>query len=127
MAHDSSFAGMLHLINRRVYANCFGRAWECLVEASLSNISTEAVNCFEARSSVDGKRVRSNADICSILDMCAVESKMAATLVGVVGKVEVGEFGKERARIFCERMESQAVENNCEDLDGGQLGTHDTV
>jgi hypothetical protein len=111
MAHNSSLARMLHLVNRRVHADCFGSAWECLIEASLSNIRAKTVDSFEACGSVDGKRVRSDADICSVLDMCTMKRKMAATLVGVVGEVEVGEFGKKRARVFCERMECQAVEN----------------
>lgn len=42
---------------------------------------------------------------------------MPATLVCVVREIDVGDFGEERTWVFCERVECETVENDCEDLE----------
>lgn len=53
MAHDSSLAGMLCLINSRVHADSFRRAREGFVKARLSHITSEAIDSLQAGSCVD--------------------------------------------------------------------------
>jgi hypothetical protein len=118
VAHDSSLARMLRLVNGRVYADCFGRAWECFVEAPLSYVGTETVNCLQTSRCVDGKQVGAKAYIWPILDMCAVQRKMAATFVRIVGEIDVCDLCKKRAGVFREWMESQSIDNDCKNLHG---------
>jgi hypothetical protein len=116
VAHDSSLARMLHLVDCRVYADRCWRAGESFVEASLADIRAEAVDSLQSGRCVDGKQVWSETNVGAILDVGAVECKMPAALVGVVCQIDVGDFGEERTWVFCEGMECETVENDCEDL-----------
>jgi hypothetical protein len=41
---------------------------------------------------------------------------MPAAFVGVVCEIDVGDLCKERAGVFCKRVEGETVNNYCEDL-----------
>jgi hypothetical protein len=46
---------------------------------------------------------------------------MPAAFVGVVCEIDVGDLCKERAGVFCKRVEGETVNNYCEDLMKSQL------
>jgi hypothetical protein len=41
---------------------------------------------------------------------------MSAAFVGVISEIDVGNLGKKRARVFCEWVEGQTVDDYCKYL-----------
>jgi hypothetical protein len=110
---------MLHLVDGGVHADCCWCAGECLIEACLAHIGAEPVDGLEPCSGVDRKEIGPQTSIWAVLEVCILEGEMTRALVGVVGQVDVCELGEERAGVFGERVECEAVEDYSEDLRTG--------
>lgn len=48
-----------------------------------------------------------------------MERKMPRAFPGIVGEINIGDLGEERPRVFCQGMESQTVDDDCENLGVG--------
>jgi hypothetical protein len=75
---------MLHLVNGAMYANRLGRAGKRLVERCFLHIAAEPIDSLESSGGIDGKQIRSKADVRSVLLVRTVKSEMSGALVGVV-------------------------------------------
>lgn len=45
-----------------------------------------------------------------------MEGEVSRAFVGIVCKVDIGDFGERRTRVFGKRVERQAIDNYCENL-----------
>lgn len=102
---------MLHLIDGRVHTDSFRCAGKRLVEVSLLHVGAESVDGLETGRGVDAEQIGTQTHVRAILLMCAVKREMAGSFVGVVGEVDVCDFGEEGAWVAGERVECEAVDD----------------
>ena len=82
-----------------------------VVELGFAHVGFEAVDFLESRVGVDRERVGAEAHEFAVFLMHAPELEVAVTLEGVVCHVAVGQLGQDRAGVFGERVEEEAVDD----------------
>ena len=118
MAQHSPLPRMLTTINRAVCAIRILRRRERRVEIRFPYIPLEAVDVVQSGACVERYAIWTKANNVAVFLMAPPEFEMSVAFPGVVGGVEICDFRPEGSRVFGERMEVEAVDDEANEICG---------